>query len=44
MYVDIKGNGILILGEGPPQGLDDTTLKAEANILLVLQNQEKDLC
>ena len=28
--VDNKGKDILILGEGPTQGLDDTTLKAEA--------------
>ena len=30
VYVDNKGNDILILGEGPTQGLDDTTLTAEA--------------
>ena len=30
VYVDNKGNDILILGEGPTQGLDDITLKAEA--------------
>ena len=30
VYVDNKGNDILILGEGPKQGLDDTTLTAEA--------------
>ena len=28
--IDNKGKDILILGEGPTQGLDDTTLKAEA--------------
>ena len=28
--IDNKGKYILILGEGPTQGLDDTTLKAEA--------------
>ena len=31
MHVDNKGRDILILGEGPTQGLDDTTLTAEAN-------------
>ena len=30
VHVDNKGNDILILGEGPTQGLDDTTLTAEA--------------
>ena len=28
--IDNKGKDILIFGEGPTQGLDDTTLKAEA--------------
>ena len=28
--IDNKGKDILILGEGPTQALDDTTLKAEA--------------
>ena len=30
VYIDIKNKDILILGEGPTQGLDDTTLTAEA--------------
>ena len=30
VHVNNKGNDILILGEGPTQGLDDTTLTAEA--------------
>ena len=30
VHVDNKGKDILILGEGPTQGLDDTTLTAEA--------------
>ena len=29
-HVDNKGKNILIIGEGPTQGLDDTTLTAEA--------------
>ena len=29
-HIDNKGKDILILGEGPTQGLDDTTLTAEA--------------
>ena len=30
VHIDNKGKNILILGEGPTQGLDDTTLTAEA--------------
>ena len=30
VYVDNKGKDILFLGKGPTQGLDDTTLTAEA--------------
>ena len=29
-HIDNRKKGILILGEGPTQGLDDTTLTAEA--------------
>ena len=31
MYIDKKGKEILILGEGPTQGLDDTTVTKEEN-------------
>ena len=30
MHIDIKNKVILILGEGPTQGLDDTTLATQA--------------
>ena len=30
MHIGNKGEDILILGEGPTQGLDDTTLTSEA--------------
>ena len=30
VHIDNKGKDILILGEGPTQGLDDTTLTADA--------------
>ena len=30
VHVDNKGKDILTLGKGPTQGLDDTTLTAEA--------------
>ena len=41
--IDNKNKDILILGEGPTKGLDDTTLTTEAKYLLILHNQEKDL-
>ena len=31
VHIGNKNKDILILGEGPTQGLDDTTLTAEAN-------------
>ena len=30
VHIDNKSKNILILGEGPTKGLDDTTLTAEA--------------
>ena len=30
VHIDNRKNGILILGKGPKQGLDDITLTAEA--------------
>ena len=30
VYIDSKGKDILILGDGPSHGWDDTTLKVEA--------------
>ena len=36
---------ILVLGEGPTQGLDDTTITAEAKYPInFIQDQEEDLC
>ena len=34
MHIDNKNKNTLILGEGPTQGLDDTTLTAEAKYLI----------
>ena len=34
LHVDNKNENILVLGEGPTQGLDDTTLTAEAKYLI----------
>ena len=36
VYVDNKKKNILILGESPKQGLDDTILTAEKNNQLIL--------
>ena len=36
VHVDNKGADILILGEGPTQGLDDTTLTAKAKYTIIL--------
>ena len=44
VHVDNKKKKILVLGEGPTQGLDKTTITAEVNIILILQNQEIDFC
>ena len=41
--IDNKGKYILILGEEPTQGLDNTILPAEAKYFNSLHNQEKDL-
>ena len=43
VHVDNKGENILILVEGPTQGLDDTKLTAQIHILLILHKQVKDL-
>ena len=34
MHIDNEGKDILILGEGPTQGLNDTTLTAEAKYVI----------
>ena len=34
MHIDNKNRNILTLGEGPTQGLDDTTLTAEEKYLI----------
>ena len=41
VHIDNKNKDILILGEGPTQGLD-TTLTAEVKYPINLHNQEKD--
>ena len=44
MDVNSKGKDMLILGEGPTQGLDDTTLTAEAKYLINFTQSEKKIC
>ena len=43
VHIDNKRKEVLILGEGPTQELDDTTLTAGVNITLILHNQIQDL-
>ena len=38
VYIVNKRKDILIIGEGPPQGLDDTTLAAETQFQFIFQN------
>ena len=44
VHIDNKNKDILIIGERPTQGLDDTTLTSEAKYSLISHNQENDLC
>ena len=41
VHMDNKNHDILILGEGPTQGLDDTTLTAEAKYLIKFKQPNK---
>ena len=44
VYIDNKNKDILILGEGPTQGLDDTTLTAEAKYSINFSRSNKKFC
>ena len=44
VHVDNKKKGISILGEGPTQGLDGTTLTAEENYLININKNNKKFC
>ena len=39
VHIDNKKKDILIIGKGPSQGLDNTTLKQKLNIQLIFQDQ-----
>ena len=41
MHADNREKYILVLGEGPTDGLDDTTITAEAEYCTILPNQKK---
>ena len=43
VHIDNRNKDILIFGERPTQGLDDTTIIQKLNILLILHSQEKHL-
>ena len=43
-HIDNNKKGILILGLGPTQGLDDTTLTAEAQYLNHFSRSNRKLC
>ena len=42
-FTDDKNENILVFGEGPTQGLDDTMLTEEAKYPIYFKDQEKDL-
>ena len=44
MHIEKKEKNILILGEGPTQGLDDTTLTAEALYPINFAQPNKNIC
>ena len=44
VHIDNKNKDIFILGEGPTQGLDDTTLTAEAQYSINFSRSNKKFC
>ena len=44
MHTDSKNKDILLLGEGPTQGLDDTTLTAEARYPINFTQSNRKFC
>ena len=44
VHICNKGKDILILGDGPTQGLDDTTLTAEAIYSINFTQSKKKFC
>ena len=44
VHIDNKNEDILILGEGPTQGLDDTTLTAKVKYRINFTQSGKKIC
>ena len=44
VHVDNKGKDVLILGEGPTQGLDDTKSTAKAEYPINFTQSKKKIC
>ena len=44
VHIDNKGKYIVILGEGPTQGLDDTKLTAEAKYSIKFTQLNRKFC
>ena len=44
LHIDNKGKDILILGEGPTEGLDDTTLTAKAKYSINFSRSQRKFC
>ena len=44
VHIDNKNKDILILGEGPTQGLDDTTFEAEAHYPTTFTQPRQRIC
>ena len=44
LYIDNKKKDIKILGKGPTQGLDDTTLTAEAQYSITFSRSNRKCC
>ena len=44
VHIDNKNKGILFLGKGPTQGLDNTTLKSEAEYSINFSRSQRKCC
>ena len=43
-HIDNRKKDILVLGKGPPQGLDDTAIKAEAGYSMNFLRLQRKFC
>ena len=44
VHIDYKNKDILILGKGPTQGLDNTTLTAEEEYSITFSRSQRTFC